>query len=45
VRERLSNRRAHILVDFESMGLKFIASVSRPPTLAYTGNGEVLERG
>jgi hypothetical protein len=30
-RERLANRRASTLLDFESMGLKFTASVSRYP--------------
>jgi hypothetical protein len=27
-RERLNNRRAHVLITFESMGMKFTASVS-----------------
>jgi hypothetical protein len=30
-RQRLPNRRAHILLDFESMGMRFTASVSRYP--------------
>ncbi len=30
-RDRLPNRRASLLVDFESMGMKFTASVSRYP--------------
>jgi hypothetical protein len=31
VRQRLANRRAHELLDFEAMGMKFTASVSRYP--------------
>ena len=30
-RSRLPNRRAHTLIEFESMGMRFTASVSRYP--------------
>ena len=37
MRERLDNRRASVLFDFESMGMRFTASVSRDST------GKILE--
>jgi hypothetical protein len=43
-RERLLNRRPHTLIDFESMGMRFTASVSHYPDGRIAELFEALDR-